>query len=140
MPRKLSHTECFAHFGTTPTNSRWSWSARNEQARTVVVTLWKHEFVKTSEGLVYDRGPTTEEVRARLGNRELFRDLQWSVDFCDRRLHVIIALAKDPDAKVKSIAECYPTKMEVYVDHLDHSDGSFRLVGRLPEAAKPTKQ
>ena len=124
---KLSHTACFAHFGTKPTNVQWSWSARNEQTRTVVVTLWQDEFVKKDGKLVYERGPIWDASKARLGHRELMRNLRWSLDNCDGWLKVIIAIAKDKHAKPRSIAECFPTKMQVKVAHLDEASGEFAL-------------
>jgi hypothetical protein len=71
MAKKYTHTQCFAHFGTSPRNVNWSWSARNG------------------------------------------------------KVSVIIAIAKDKAARPRSIAECFPSKMQLKVTHCDPSDGSF---------------
>lgn len=127
MAKGMSHTACFAHFGTVPKNVQWSWSARNEQTKTVVVTLWQHEFVKG----VYERGPLDPSKRIRNGHVELMENLRWALNHCSGRVHVIIAIAKDRKAETKKIEECAPTKMEVYVTHLDEGSGSFRLEANL---------
>lgn len=123
---KLSHTACFAHFGTTPRNVNWSWSARNEDTKTVVVTLWQDEFVKRDGKLVYERGPAWEEgERRRLGHTELMGNLRFALDHCGGKVKVIIAIAKDKRASPRSIAECFPSKMELRVSHLNESTGAF---------------
>ncbi|MDA4633261.1 hypothetical protein NZA98_19500, partial [Escherichia coli] len=106
MAARMSHTACFAHFGTKPRNVQWSWSARNENTQIVAVTLWQHEFVKG----VYERGPLDPSKRIRPGHPELMENLRWALDHCAGRVHVIIAIAKDKLAETKKIAECAPTK------------------------------
>ena len=54
-----------------------------------------------------------------------------AIDHCGGRIHVIIAIAKDKTAETKQIKVCAPTKMEVYVKHLDEASGAFRLGARL---------
>ena len=126
MPRSYTHTQCFEHFGTKPKNVNWSWSARNEDTKTVVVTLWQDEFTKTDDGRrIYERGPIPSEVRPRHGHNELMKNLRWSLDHCDGWVKVIIAIAKDKQAKPRSIKECAPTKMQVRVIHLDEASGAF---------------
>ncbi|SDP77315.1 hypothetical protein SAMN05428967_3367 [Phyllobacterium sp. YR620] len=127
MTKRMSHTACFAHFGTTPRNVQWSWSARNEETKTVAVTLWQHEFVKG----IYERGPLDPTKRMRPGHPELMDNLKWALNHCEGRIRVIIAIAKDKLAETKQIAECAPTKMVVYVTHLDEMSGAFRLEARL---------
>src|SRR5215213_6882171 len=67
MQKKWTHTAAFAHFGTKPRNVQWSWSARNEATKTVVVTLWQDEFVKKDGRLTYSRPGFDQSTRLRSG-------------------------------------------------------------------------
>ncbi|WP_082982470.1 hypothetical protein [Mesorhizobium sp. AA22] len=53
--------------------------------------------------------------------------LRWALDHCDGWVKVIIAIAKDKNAKPRSIKECAPTKMQVKVMQLDEGSGEFSL-------------
>ncbi|MER9225791.1 hypothetical protein NKI39_09050 [Mesorhizobium sp. M0664] len=128
MPKKYTHTAAFAHFGTAPVNVQWSWSARNEGTKTVAVTLWQDEFKKSPGGrLVYERGPIWADSKTSRGHYELMENLRWALDHCDGWVKVIIAVAKDKNAKPRSIKECAPTKMQVKVMQLDEGSGEFSL-------------
>jgi hypothetical protein len=132
---KLSHTACFAHFGTAPRNVQWSWSARNEATRTVVVTLWQDEFKRVDGKLSYERGPAwIEGSRRRPGHSELMENLRWALDHCDGWVRVIIAIAKNKNAHPRSISECFPSKMQLRVTHLDQTTGAFAF--EAPEFEK----
>lgn len=125
---KLSHTACFAHFGTKPKNVNWSWSARNEETKTVAVTLWQDEFAWSPDGRrVYERGPAWERSHTSPGHNELMENLRWALGHCDGWVKVIIAIAKDVNARPRSIRECSPTKMQVKVTHLNEGTGEFSL-------------
>jgi hypothetical protein len=52
-------------------------------------------------------------------------NLQWALANANGKVSVIIAIAKDKAAKPRSIAECFPSKMQLRVTHCDPSDGSF---------------
>jgi len=125
---RLSHSACFAHFGTKPRNPQWSWSARNEKTKTVAVTLWQDEFTWSPDGRrVYERGPVWTESRTSPGHNELMDNLRWALDHCDGWVKVIVAIAKDVNAVPRSIKECSPTKMQVKVTHLNEATGEFSL-------------
>lgn len=125
---KKSHTACFGHFGTKPRNVQWSWSARNEGTKTVVVTLWQDEFEWTPDGRrVYARGPIWEHSRVSPGHNELMANMRWALDHCDGWVKVIVAIAKDPTAAPRSIKECSPTNMQAKVTHLDEGSGEFAI-------------
>jgi hypothetical protein len=132
VPKRWTHTACFEHFGTKPRNVNWSWSARNEETKTVAVTLWRHEFDKADDGtLIYERGPVDTTQRVRPGHTELMGNLRYAIDHCDGIVKIIIAVAKDPTAGTKQIASCGPTNMKVSVAELDEAAGSFKLVARM---------
>jgi len=121
MARKWTHTAAFRHFGTTPKNVQWSWSARSADGKTVVLTLWKHEF----HGRTYRSNFTSEDSDPRLGFGELMENLKWAQEHCDSRFRAIIATARDPDAYPPSIKECYPGRMTMRLTSLDHKTGNF---------------
>lgn len=61
-------------------------------------------------------------------------NLRWAVDHCDGWVKVIIAIAKDKLASPRSISECFPSKMELRVLHLDETTGAFTF--EAPEFEK----
>lgn len=131
---KLTHTACFAHFGAKPRNVQWSWSARNEETKTVVVTLWQDEFKNVDGKMIYERSAAwIEGDRKRPGHTELMENLRWAVDNCAGWVNVIIAIAKDKHARPRSIAECFPWKMKLRVTHLNEQTGAFGF--EAPELA-----
>jgi hypothetical protein len=128
MTKNWTHTAAFEHFGTKPRNVRWSWSARSDDGKIVVGTLWKDEFSGERKRL-YERpglDPNTP-AHGRLAFNELKENLIWAEDHCDGRIRVIIAIAKDIKAIPRAIAECYPTKMIMKLRKLDRYTGAFLL-------------
>src|SRR5688572_15784430 len=107
MPKKWSHTQAFAHFDTKPRNIQWSWSARSEDGKTVVVTLWQDLFSRMNGRLVYERPQAHEHVRRRPGFSELMKNLAWARDHCGGKFKVIVAKAKDPNADPRTIEQCF---------------------------------
>lgn len=128
MSTKHTHTSSFAHFGTVPRNVQWSWSARNEDTETVVVTLWQDEFVRRDGKVIYDRPAAHRQVRSRHGFPEMMDNMAWARDHCGGLLHVIIAIAKDPADSPRTIKECFPSKMTMRLTHLDTDTGAFTAV------------
>jgi hypothetical protein len=129
MAKKLTHTEAFAHFGTIPTNVQWSWSARNEETKIVVCTLWQDEFSRRGGRLVYERskGGAWELSRKSPGFDEMKENLAWAQDNCEGRVHIIIAIPKDKTTFPHSIGECFPSKIVMNVTRLDRETGEFIL-------------
>jgi hypothetical protein len=125
MTKQWTHTEAFAHFGTKPRNVQWSWSARSDDGKTVVATLWQDEFSRKEGRLVYERTDVPDNVRRRPGHSELMENFAWAQTHCDGRFKVISAKAKDPNADPRSIDECFPTKMTMKLLHFDPATGAF---------------
>ena len=125
MPKKWTHTAAFAAFGTTPRNTQWSWSARSDDGKTVVVNLWQDRFKSEGGRLIYARPAYSPRERKGRGFKEWVRNLAWARDHCEGRLHVIIAIAKDPNASPRSIAECFPSKMVMRLIEFDPVTGAF---------------
>ena len=126
MPRTWTHTSAFAHFGTKPRNVQWSWSARSENGKTVVATLWQDLFSRKDGRLIYSRpgvDPSTPDKRPGFG--ELMENFSWARDHCAGSFKVIVAIAKDVKAEPRSIAECFPSKMTMKLTRLDTTTGAF---------------
>jgi hypothetical protein len=125
MPKKWTHGAAFSHFGATPRNVQWSWSARSDDGRTVVVTLWKDRVVRKDGRITYEWTAPPDHVRRRPGFSELMDNLAWSRDHCGGRFSVIIATAKDEHADPRSIDECYPVKWRMKLIEFDSAAGTF---------------
>lgn len=128
MPKEYSHSDCFAHYSVIPRNPRWSWSGRSQDGRSVAVTLWQDGF--EDKGRVYRNSSHDRpgEWKSRPGFVELIENLAHARDHLDGLVHVILAQAKDPKAKPRSIARCFPQeKLKMRVTTLDESAGSFVL-------------
>lgn len=130
MAKVWTHTQAFAHFGTKPRNVQWSWSARNEATKTVVVTLWQDEFVKDGTRLIYRRRASYAEASdTRPGFRELIDNLAWAADNCDGHFRVIVAIARDPKANPRSIRECFPNdRLVMKLVDFDRATGEYEAV------------
>jgi hypothetical protein len=125
VAKKWTHTEAFAHFGTKPRNVQWSWSARSDDGKTVVVTLWQDEISRKEGRLVCERPGTPEHIRRRPGFSELMENFAWAQHHCNGSFKVIIAIAKDKTADPRSIQECFPSKMAMKLLHFDAETGAF---------------
>jgi hypothetical protein len=120
----------FAYFdGATARNSRWGWSGRSPDGRTVVITLWKDEIHDDGKTVVADM---FGHERLHLwtdkpGNRGRIKDLAWARDRCDGLFRVVMTVAKDAKASPRSIAKCYPHKTLVMkLIRLNERTGEFR--------------
>jgi hypothetical protein len=129
MPKQWGLTEAFAHFGARGRNPRWSWSARSEDGRTVVLTLWKDEIFYRGKIAFYDtfNRENLSEWGERPGNWERLENLKWARDHCNGRFRVVITIAEDPNASPRKIAECYPqSKLLMCITDLNEETGEFR--------------
>lgn len=123
----------FAYFKAKGLNQRWSWSARSEDGKTVVLALWQDdfEFIKDENKSIYHaKAPEDDaEGRNRPGNQERLENLKWAKEHCDGIFHVVIVIAKDKDASPREIKECFPRPdLIMKVEELDENTGEFRAV------------
>jgi hypothetical protein len=126
MAKKWTHTAAYKHFGTKPKNVQWSWSARSDDGKTVVVTLWQDRFKRRNNHLSYESlGFDPGNPDTRPGFRELMENLTWAQSHCGGQFKVITAIAKDITAEPRSIQECFPTKMVMRLTHLDVTKGAY---------------
>ena len=62
------------------------------------------------------------------GHIELIKNLNWAKEHCKGVVKVIIAIAKDPNAHPRSIAECFPQmKLSMHIEKIDEITGEFTL-------------
>ena len=121
----------FATFGAKGRNQRWSWSARSDDGKTVVLALWKDQFDYTSRPVAYDTigRPDLPGWTDALGNRERIENLVWARDHCDGMFSVVIAVAEDVSARPRSISVSYPHKtMKMKLLDLNETTGEFRAI------------
>jgi hypothetical protein len=141
MADRWTRSAAFRFYNAKPSNLNWSWSARSADGKTVVVTLWKHEF----------RGPAGKMVYARsgLGNwhdgngsRTFIKDLVWSLANCAGIVRVIVVTRDWSVSPCVRTAECYPQKnLMMRITHVDLETGAFRLEQVVPaELATPVKK
>jgi hypothetical protein len=117
----------FAHFGVAPANPRWSWSARNLTSAIVVLVLWQDRFRVVNGRLVYVFDPSDSNPEAA-GSSERLYNLQWAIDHCGGVVRIVVAIAKDVDAKPRAIADCFPQRTLVMrIVYFDPQTGKFRL-------------
>jgi hypothetical protein len=125
MSKEWTHSGAFAHFGASPRNIQWSWSAKSADGKTVVLTLWKDKITRRDGRVLYEWGVLPDQVRRRPGFSELMENLAWARDHCNGRFRVIIAKAKDERADPRSIEECYPVKWAMKLIEFDPIAGTF---------------
>ena len=128
MAKNWSKSEAFAYFGAAGKNSRWSWSARSPDGKTVVLTLWADELNYKSVPISYDCfGSKTAIWSDRPGNRERLENLIWARDQCDGLFRVVITVAEDVHAEPRAIKQCHPQRdMVMRLVDLDERTGEFR--------------
>lgn len=131
MPRKWTLSECFDFYNVKPDNPRWSWSARSEDGKVVVLTLWQDKFSRKGGIMVYedivDEAP--KDWSSFPGNAERLRNLEWAREHCNGDFRVVIAIPKDRNAPIRKISECFPKpELRMRIVDWDEETGSFRAV------------
>jgi hypothetical protein len=134
VDRTRTLREAFAHFGAKATNPVWGWSARSEDGKTVVLTLWDEEdesLVRQGASVSVDNFGHWELARwtdAR-GNRDRIRNLRHAQEHCDGLFRVVWVVAKDTSAHRRSIRDRRPDETLVMrLTCLDEKTGEFRAV------------
>jgi hypothetical protein len=131
MAKEWTKTEAFAYFGATLTNVRWSWSARTPDGTAVILALWSDRFSRKTNPLQYEEetGARTREWVDRPGNRERIQNLIWARDHCDGVLRVVMARAKDINARPREIDDCFPREnLYMRITYLSEETGQFGAV------------
>jgi hypothetical protein len=113
--------EAFAAFGTTLRNVQWSWSARSEGGRTVVITAWQDYF----QGRTYIFPPQSVEQQKRPGFHELIENLVWAREQCGGRVRAVISRAEDPKADPRKVVSSQPARFAMQLRDLDTETGAY---------------
>jgi hypothetical protein len=110
MARKWTRTEAFGHFGVALTNTRWSWSGRTPNGKTVVLALWSDRFCPKTVPLQYkDHRFAPDQTRInRAGNRERLDNLLWARDHCNGLFRVVMGKPKDRDSDPREVDDSWP--------------------------------
>lgn len=122
------HSKAFEYFGVVPKNIRWSWSGRSPDGGTVAVRLWQDRF--EDKGRVYRSWQDDEpgEWKSRPGFTELIENLAHARDHLDGVVSVILLIAKDKNARPRSIERSSPApNLKMRVIELDEEEGTFLL-------------
>jgi len=128
--------EAFAYYGAKCRNPLWSWSARNEEGKTVVVALWEDRFVYDPPPARYDAfGGSVDKWVDRLGKAELVENLIWARDHCGGHFRAVIVLAAEAKAGPRTAIQRYPQpNMLLRLIDLDETTGEFRALVEDVEA------
>jgi hypothetical protein len=129
MPKRWGKNSAFGFYNARGKNVRWSWSARSEDGKTVVLTLWKDLIEDRAGKIVYaeiDRGNLAAWID-KPGNHERIENLKWAQDNCDDIFRVVTAVAKDPNPYSRDIDYCYPEpELRMRVTYRNEKTGEFR--------------
>jgi hypothetical protein len=129
MPELWTAKAAFAHFGAEMRNPRWAWSAKSPNGETVVVTWWKDEPHRDSNGrALFDcrDHPRLNQWRGRHGNRDRIRNLAHARDYCRSLFRVVWAKARDTNERIWEPIERYPDDhLWMQLEYLDERTGEF---------------
>jgi hypothetical protein len=141
MADKWTRTAAFRFYNAKPSNPNWSWSARSADGRTVVVTLWKHEFKGPAGKMVYAHSGLGNWHEGN-GSRTFSKDLVWALANCEGLVRVVVVTRLWSVSSRVRTAECYPQKnLLMRITHLNLKTGAFTLEQVVPaEGAAPVKK
>lgn len=124
---RWTKTNAFAEYGVTLRNTRWSWSGRSPDGKTVVLIFWADGFKGwKTRPIVYDGSQLNSGVVDRLGNQERIENIQWALDNLDGIVRVIIAKSKDVTADPRNIEECWPqTELLMRIKYFNTTTGAW---------------
>lgn len=122
--------KAFAYFGTKLTNVRWSWSARSDDGKTVVLSLWSDRFRWKDKPLRYDGRERVlpDDWMSRPGMLERLENLRWARDNCGGLFRVVLAIAVDTNAEPRDIATCFSKDWVMRITELNEETGEFQAV------------
>lgn len=121
----MTLTAAFAHFGVSPRNPRWSWSARSEDGKTIVITIWQDAIAEDGSVNFFGHGDVDRWSR-QIGNRFRIEDLKTALEQSDGVFSVISIVARNPDAVPRSIIARHPEdNFKMKVRKLNEETGEF---------------
>jgi hypothetical protein len=110
---KWTHRECFNHFGVSPRNVQWSWSARDGSK--VVHTLWADGFRRSGDSTIYEKLHKPPEGSSSAAYNELCENMLYALEHCGGMLNVIMARVKNPTVWPLKIASCWPVDWKMKI-------------------------
>jgi hypothetical protein len=132
MSDKWTRSAAFQFYNAKPQNHNWSWSARSQDGKTVVLTLWKHEFKGPAGNMVYARNDLGDWHKGN-GSRTFLMDLAYALANCEGRVKVIVVARDWSASPCVRTAECYPQKnLLMRITYLNLETGAFRLEQVVP--------
>jgi hypothetical protein len=120
--------ECFAFYGTTGRNPRWSWSARSADGSVVAMTFWIDRLNYKARPITYSELPAGEDHpwQSSPGNKERLDNLIWARDHLGGLLRVVFIKAVDTLAIPRKIADAHVReKLAMRLTSLDELTGHF---------------
>lgn len=129
MTKQWTKTEAFAEYGTECANTRWSWSGRSPDGKTVALTFWSDRFVDFKVRPIVYRdsgwGDDLERVN-RPGNKERISNIRFALENLDGIVRVVMAEAKDVNARPREIDSCWPQpKLLMRITQFDEVTGEW---------------
>jgi hypothetical protein len=127
MPTK-DLSACFNYFGAAPAPRHFSGSAISHDGKTVVVTMWEDELERQNDRVTYQsRYPPITQGQSNRANKKWIANLKWARDHCDSPVRVVVLVAKNPQARPKTLHSCYPhDTLVMRITHFDTRTGAFR--------------
>ena len=120
--------DAFAQFGAAGRNQRWSWSARTDDGKTVVMTLWKDLFDYSGDPIRYStfEREDLDEWQDKPGNHERLENLIWAEEKCGGDFRVVIVVAHDTDVQPRQIKDSFAQpRMLGRITRLNRTTGEF---------------
>jgi hypothetical protein len=105
----MTKTAAFSELGTVCKNPRWSWSGQSPDGKIVALTFWQDKLLKNQNAMLdyNDTAWKSPKVASRPGNKERMKDIQHAIEHLSSVVHVVVAIAKDPDADPREIQEAF---------------------------------
>ena len=124
MAKTTTLAAAFQHFGTYPSNPRWSWSAVSPDQKAVAVTLWEDQ-INPDCSVNFFGDEELERWQPKPGNKERIRNLKIARTNCGGRFHVVVVKARDPNEFPRKIIDRYPADYMMRLVDLDEETGEF---------------
>jgi hypothetical protein len=123
-------TRAFANFGAAATNVRWGWSARSEDGKTIVVSVWDDEFDADGPSSILDRygHRNLTKWKDKPGNHDRIKNLIWARDNCDGHFRMVVVTGKDVNAYPRPARGFRPHPRVMRLTELNESTGEFSAV------------
>ena len=93
-----------------------------------MVAMWNHEVVREGGVTIYQPRfvPTLKAGSGRVSLKWI-ADLKWAISRCDRRVRVVILIAREANADPRAVLACYPDDdLVMQITQFDATSGYFQ--------------